>query len=100
MGFLSDTAAGTRLRRTLRPETPGDGVGGGSANDPDGDHRPLGVSSAGLGAWFWNAPTFFVHSLEFLFHFCRADVKVPISSLRSEERRVGKECRSRWSPYH
>ena len=24
-------------------------------------------------------------------HFCHA---------RSEERRVGKECRSRWSPYH
>ena len=23
-----------------------------------------------------------------------------ISSGRSEERRVGKECRSRWSPYH
>src|SRR2546427_7243514 len=23
-----------------------------------------------------------------------------ISSDRSEERRVGKECRSRWSPYH
>ncbi len=22
------------------------------------------------------------------------------SSCRSEERRVGKECRSRWSPYH
>ena len=22
------------------------------------------------------------------------------SSRRSEERRVGKECRSRWSPYH
>src|SRR5256886_13131115 len=22
------------------------------------------------------------------------------SSIRSEERRVGKECRSRWSPYH
>src|ERR1017187_10777908 len=22
------------------------------------------------------------------------------SELRSEERRVGKECRSRWSPYH
>ena len=21
-------------------------------------------------------------------------------SIRSEERRVGKECRSRWSPYH
>jgi len=24
----------------------------------------------------------------------------PLSILRSEERRVGKECRSRWSPYH
>ena len=23
-----------------------------------------------------------------------------VSTLRSEERRVGKECRSRWSPYH
>ena len=22
------------------------------------------------------------------------------SVMRSEERRVGKECRSRWSPYH
>src|SRR3712207_9229504 len=25
---------------------------------------------------------------------------VTLSRLRSEERRVGKECRSRWSPYH
>ena len=24
----------------------------------------------------------------------------PSSYIRSEERRVGKECRSRWSPYH
>ena len=23
-----------------------------------------------------------------------------IKEVRSEERRVGKECRSRWSPYH
>ena len=23
-----------------------------------------------------------------------------VSEIRSEERRVGKECRSRWSPYH
>src|SRR5258707_11181652 len=23
-----------------------------------------------------------------------------LESMRSEERRVGKECRSRWSPYH
>ena len=28
---------------------------------------------------------------------CRIDIG---DLLRSEERRVGKECRSRWSPYH
>ena len=27
-------------------------------------------------------------------------VKVQLPFPRSEERRVGKECRSRWSPYH
>ena len=26
--------------------------------------------------------------------------RIPILWIRSEERRVGKECRSRWSPYH
>src|SRR2546427_8076259 len=34
----------------------------------------------------------------------RADVRVNCfpgrAAMRSEERRVGKECRSRWSPYH
>src|ERR1041385_2063356 len=29
-----------------------------------------------------------------------ADVRGGYSRNRSEERRVGKECRSRWSPYH
>ena len=29
-----------------------------------------------------------------------ADTKSANIVLRSEERRVGKECRSRWSPYH
>src|SRR5690554_7974569 len=28
------------------------------------------------------------------------DSTVDIFTFRSEERRVGKECRSRWSPYH
>ena len=30
----------------------------------------------------------------------RCDFNVPMDENRSEERRVGKECRSRWSPYH
>src|ERR1035441_9375186 len=29
-----------------------------------------------------------------------AGAMIHFSPLRSEERRVGKECRSRWSPYH
>src|SRR2546430_1382337 len=28
------------------------------------------------------------------------DMKMKALEARSEERRVGKECRSRWSPYH
>ena len=28
------------------------------------------------------------------------EYKMVIDPKRSEERRVGKECRSRWSPYH
>src|SRR2546427_13112035 len=30
----------------------------------------------------------------------RARVAEQVGEVRSEERRVGKECRSRWSPYH
>ena len=29
-----------------------------------------------------------------------ADLAASALGVRSEERRVGKECRSRWSPYH
>ena len=35
--------------------------------------------------------------------YCTKEIKPPDSDesiTRSEERRVGKECRSRWSPYH
>src|SRR3989454_9819206 len=28
------------------------------------------------------------------------EAELPAGVIRSEERRVGKECRSRWSPYH
>ena len=39
------------------------------------------------------------NSIKLLNHF---EIKTPMTSYheRSEERRVGKECRSRWSPYH
>ena len=30
----------------------------------------------------------------------KGEIEKDITPFRSEERRVGKECRSRWSPYH
>ena len=39
-------------------------------------------------------------ALQFLFSVQRELRNVSSRKHRSEERRVGKECRSRWSPYH
>ena len=33
-------------------------------------------------------------------YFLHFDEGTDLELMRSEERRVGKECRSRWSPYH
>ena len=35
-----------------------------------------------------------------LVFYAKSKCAVTAEQLRSEERRVGKECRSRWSPYH
>ena len=40
------------------------------------------------------------HQVIFLIGDFTASIGDPSGQLRSEERRVGKECRSRWSPYH
>ena len=34
------------------------------------------------------------------FYVVEGEEKAAVIDTRSEERRVGKECRSRWSPYH
>ena len=39
------------------------------------------------------------HASKILLHRIRGGI-APMIERRSEERRVGKECRSRWSPYH
>ena len=36
----------------------------------------------------------------FMEHYSSRLYHYAFALLRSEERRVGKECRSRWSPYH
>ena len=45
--------------------------------------------------WGWGAWVIWVGVLFGLF-----TAAVGVRDTRSEERRVGKECRSRWSPYH
>src|SRR3990167_10290787 len=40
------------------------------------------------------------HFLNFKLRTQRHYQSAPAQDMRSEERRVGKECRSRWSPYH
>src|SRR2546426_7734590 len=40
-----------------------------------------------------------LYELDYL-HVISGTGVVPSATVRSEERRVGKECRSRWSPYH
>ena len=56
----------------------------------------LPISPIGLVAFItpWNYPLL---TLSERLPFCLGS---GCSAIRSEERRVGKECRSRWSPYH
>ena len=42
----------------------------------------------------------FIYSGEFPVIAVGRSYRIPQKEFRSEERRVGKECRSRWSPYH
>src|SRR3712207_7196940 len=45
-------------------------------------------------------PTLFIPLFFLVVNVGQAAKIFPAASTRSEERRVGKECRSRWSPYH
>ena len=72
---------------------------------------PVTVTTEGnswgiLNAWFdWNADGDFMDVGEKVTEiptivFSSGTIDLPVTIPRSEERRVGKECRSRWSPYH
>src|SRR3712207_9177371 len=45
-----------------------------------------------------NKESFYLKLTEILWD--KNNLSCYVDALRSEERRVGKECRSRWSPYH
>src|SRR2546425_5801271 len=58
---------------------------------------PADAASLPLGVMTWHGGDIVVASKTFAIYWGR-DWTDP--TFRSEERRVGKECRSRWSPYH
>src|SRR3712207_3672204 len=60
----------------------------------------LTAHSLGLGAIWRTGPVAYHDNMRAFFGLEEGDSIVAYLYLRSEERRVGKECRSRWSPYH
>src|SRR5438876_11336478 len=88
-------------------------TGGGSAADPQ-DVASVRLFNSGLGELTFHIPLFPGDTLPVEVRMYAANGSQIVSvtggeeldftfsppTLRSEERRVGKECRSRWSPYH
>src|SRR5687768_18282495 len=76
------------------------------AEDGIRDVAVTGVQTCALPIWFGSGCVeeigdCFVLGEEFFNVFAEGGiVRASLVNERSEERRVGKECRSRWSPYH
>ena len=70
------------------------------SDKPKRSQSEKGLSAGVLAVVFliWAGICAVFFSLGFLVGYNEQSSK--LASLRSEERRVGKECRSRWSPYH
>src|SRR2546430_16179595 len=64
-------------------------------------HEELGFNDAAWNVWPFNA---YARTYANWASWWQQALQPPAAAsdpeLRSEERRVGKECRSRWSPYH
>src|SRR2546430_6057915 len=68
------------------------------AEDGIRDLTVTGVQTCALPIWLSHVRTHPAHPVFPLSSYGK--VRSTCSTRRSEERRVGKECRSRWSPYH
>src|SRR5256886_17522088 len=69
----------------------------------DAQRRPRRIQGKGLGAateWLQQFREFWGGSFQRLDDLLEEMKATERKKERSEERRVGKECRSRWSPYH
>ena len=56
-------------------------------------------ATGALGVFLRRSPLIVLLSLEIMLNGANLAL-IAFARHRSEERRVGKECRSRWSPYH
>src|SRR5713226_10248848 len=66
----------------------------GDTQNPKAVEQSLHHSNAQMGTWVQSP--FMIRQAG----LSRIEERLGITNGRSEERRVGKECRSRWSPYH
>src|SRR5947209_8663057 len=85
---MMSPGAGTRATAPRPP------LGWGSGCDCKGRRGAMPMIFFRRGAFVWAAEKL----VEFL--YTKGEGAVLANNPRSEERRVGKECRSRWSPYH
>src|SRR5258708_10199953 len=62
----------------------------------------IGLSVSGINMAYNNSGTIGVEDADIMITLKPAHAPTAnyVQTMRSEERRVGKECRSRWSPYH
>ena len=63
------------------------------------DVRPLPMGRA-FGGEFYRVRSYTQRRVAEVFRRHKPSILIHLGRIRSEERRVGKECRSRWSPYH
>src|ERR1039458_7302079 len=73
------------------------------ANAPSTQNKGAPTASPPPPAWrhyLWLVALGFFIVLFFFVPATSSQTQVTLNYSRSEERRVGKECRSRWSPYH
>ena len=72
----------------------------GFKKDPKYEHwrlRIFGITWLAYAGFYLTRASFSVAKIGIL---ADPSVSLTTENMRSEERRVGKECRSRWSPYH
>src|SRR5256886_12213356 len=58
------------------------------------------LTKMGADVWVCGPPTMMPTDVRRFGVSATSNVEQAVRDARSEERRVGKECRSRWSPYH